>query len=158
VLRVQSNRRSPARWRSILATVSIPRALAAVDGLWDFDPDYGGDPARFASVHRWRKALARGGAEACDPELMTEAMCALCVGAALRVALGPAPVGERQMMDELRETVVGCLYLAQELAEMLDEANGSAIWPAFVRRTDAMIAGLSHGVGAVGAEARGRLN
>lgn len=141
-----------------LATVSIPRALAAMDGLWDFDPDYGGNPSRFASVHRWRKALARGGAEACDPELVTEAMCDLCVGAALRVAVGPAPVGERQMMDELRQTVVGCLYLAQELAEMLDEANGSEIWPTFVRRTDAIIAGLLEEGAAGGADARGRLH
>lgn len=145
-----------------LATVSIPRALAAVDGFSDFDPTYGGDPDRFAAVSRWRKALADGGAEASDPALMLDAMCSLFAVAAMRVPVGPALAGERVMKEEQRDAVASCVVLAQELAEMFDEANGTEIGSAFLRQADAMIAGQSAGVRGgrqkMGAKAGSRLH
>ncbi|MFO7641903.1 MAG: hypothetical protein R6X17_11765 [Candidatus Competibacteraceae bacterium] len=111
-----------------LATVSIPQALAALDTLWDFDPDFGGDPGRFAVIHRWRKELASDGADAFAPEVVLGALCALCEGTVLRIPEARvAPPDQCSMKEESLRLIGATIVLGLELAEMIDEATGARI-------------------------------
>lgn len=122
-----------------LASVSIPRALAAIDRMSNCDASHTGKSLNLAAVDRWHKALSESGTELADPVIMLEAMSELFESAASLVPDAPVPIEKRSAWIEMRDAVASFVNLAGELADKIDLAYGTDIWPTFMRRTDAMM-------------------